>query len=271
MPRAIPPSEHSSSAMGRTAADLPESNLPPMTMTGSTHPPIDEKSTFVREMFARIAPRYDTANRVLTVGLDESWRRRAIALLAPPRGGSVLDLCCGTGDVVFHLLRTDPTLHVTGIDFCPPMLDAARIRARKEARGEARFIEGDVMSLPFEDHVFDGATMGFSLRNVVEIDRVLREIFRVLRPGGRFINLDVSKPPNPMWRRFFSLYFYGVVPLLGALVGGSKQAYAYLPSSLTHHPNAEGLLDHFTRSGFVNAGYVPLMGGAIAVHYGTKP
>ncbi|MEO6835066.1 MAG: bifunctional demethylmenaquinone methyltransferase/2-methoxy-6-polyprenyl-1,4-benzoquinol methylase UbiE [Candidatus Tumulicola sp.] len=229
-----------------------------------------DKGAFVREMFARIAPRYDTANRVLTAGLDERWRRRAIALLAPPRGGRVIDLCCGTGDVVFHLLRTDPTLDVAGVDFCAPMLERARARAGREARGSTRFVEGDVMSLPFGDGAFDGATMGFSLRNVVDVDRVLREILRVLKPGARFVNLDVSKAPNKLWKRMFDLYFYGIVPVVGGIVGGSREAYAYLPNSLTHHPNARELRDRFERAGFADAAYVPLVGGAIAVHYGTK-
>jgi demethylmenaquinone methyltransferase / 2-methoxy-6-polyprenyl-1,4-benzoquinol methylase len=229
-----------------------------------------DKGAFVRDMFARIAPRYDTANRVLTGGMDERWRKRAIALLAAPHGGRVLDLCCGTGDVVFHLLRTDPTLHVDGIDFCAPMLERARERAHKESRGDARFTEGDVMSLPFEDDSFDGATMGFSMRNVVSIDEVLRETLRVLRPGARFVNLDVSKAPNKLWKRAFNLYFYGIVPMIGGLVGGSRQAYTYLPNSLTHHPSAEELRDRFARAGFTNAGFVRLMGGSIAIHYGTK-
>lgn len=230
-----------------------------------------DKSSFVREMFARIAPRYDAANRVLTAGMDERWRRRAIALLQLPREGRVLDLCCGTGDVVFHLLRADPTLRVTGIDFCAPMLERARARARARGREGAAFVEGDVMSLPFDDGTFDGATMGFSLRNVVDLDRVLREVLRVLRPGGRFANLDVSKSPNKVWKRMFDLYFYNVVPLVGGIVGGSRQAYTYLPSSLTHHPNAPALRDRFAGAGFAGAGYVPLAGGAIAIHYGYRP
>lgn len=231
----------------------------------------DDKGAFVREMFARIAPRYDTANRVLTAGMDESWRKRAIALLDAPRGGRLLDLCCGTGDVVFHLLRTDPTLQVTGIDFCAPMLDRARERSPREARGDATFVEGDVMSLPFPDESFDGATMGFSLRNVVDIDRVLREALRVLRPGARFVNLDVSKAPNALFKRAFDLYFYRIVPLVGGLVGGSRQAYTYLPNSLTHHPNADALRERFVNAGFTDARYVRLMGGSIAIHYGSKP
>ncbi|MFY9718650.1 MAG: ubiquinone/menaquinone biosynthesis methyltransferase [Candidatus Cybelea sp.] len=229
------------------------------------------KGAFVREMFARIAPRYDITNRMMTAGLDERWRRRAIELLGAPAGGSVLDLCCGTGDLVFGLLRSDPTLHVTGIDFCPPMLERARTRAARQARGEAGFVEGDVMAMPFGDRAFDGATMGFSLRNVVDVDATLREILRVLRPGARFVCLDVSKAPNKRFKRLFDLYFYGVVPLLGGIVGGSREAYRYLPNSLTHHPDAPALRERFARAGFGDAGYLPLMGGAIAIHYGRRP
>lgn len=240
-----------------------------MTAAGTTPPPQTEKGAFVRDMFARIAPRYDLTNRIMTGGMDERWRRRAIAILAPSHGARILDLCCGTGDVTFQLLRTDPTLEVVGLDFCIPMLDGARARAPREARGSATFVEGDVMALPFEDASFDGATMGFSLRNVVDIDATLREVKRVLRPGARFVNLDVSKAPNRAWKSLFDVYFYRLVPLIGGLVGGSKQAYSYLPQSLTHHPNATALRERFAGAGFSNAGVLPLVGGAIAIHYGT--
>jgi demethylmenaquinone methyltransferase / 2-methoxy-6-polyprenyl-1,4-benzoquinol methylase len=239
-----------------------------MSFTQSTRSP-ESKGAFVRDMFAQIAPRYDAANRVISAGMDEGWRKRAIAILAAPHDGRVLDLCCGTGDVVFHLLRTDASLHVTGVDFCAPMLEAARARAAKESRGDATFVEADVMSLPFEERSFDGATMGFSMRNVVDIDATLREIRRVLRPGAKFVNLDMSKAPNRLWKACFDLYFYRVVPLIGGLVGGSRAAYTYLPQSLTHHPNAEALAERFTAAGFKDAGFVRLMGGAIAIHYGT--
>ncbi|HEX3670084.1 MAG TPA: bifunctional demethylmenaquinone methyltransferase/2-methoxy-6-polyprenyl-1,4-benzoquinol methylase UbiE [Candidatus Cybelea sp.] len=228
-----------------------------------------EKGAFVREMFGRIAPRYDLANRLLTMGLDERWRRRAIRLLAPPRGGRILDCCCGTGDLVFGLLRSDPQLDVTGIDFCPPMLDRARERSRRGST-TARFVEGDVMALPFPDRTFDGATMGFSLRNVVDVDATLREILRVLKPGARFVSLDVTKVPNRAFKRLFDLYFYGIVPFVGGIVGGSRSAYSYLPNSLTHHPNAPELRERFARAGFEHAGYASLMGGSIAAHFGTK-
>jgi len=228
-----------------------------------------EKSVYVREMFASIAPRYDATNKLLTGGVDESWRKRSVRELAAPPGGEILDLCCGTGDLSFHLSRTDPSLRILGVDFCEPMLDGARRRAPKEARGDVRFAPADVMALPFDDGRFDGAIMGFSMRNVVDIVGTLREARRVLKPGARFVNLDVSKPPNPLLKRVFHLYFYGVVPLLGGLVGGSKSAYRYLPNSLTNYPGADELAGRFTSAGFSSVRFLRLAGGAVAVHIGT--
>jgi demethylmenaquinone methyltransferase/2-methoxy-6-polyprenyl-1,4-benzoquinol methylase len=228
-----------------------------------------EKSVYVREMFASIAPRYDATNRLLTGGVDESWRKRAVRELAPPPGGRILDMCCGTGDLSFHLSRTDPSLHIVGADFCEPMLDGARKRAPREAKGDIAFVTADVMALPFEDASFDGAIMGFSMRNVVDIVGTLREARRVLKPGARFVNLDVSKAPNPFFKRAFDIYFYGLVPLIGGLVGGSKSAYRYLPNSLTNYPNADELAARFSTAGFTNVRYVRLGGGAIAAHVGT--
>lgn len=240
-----------------------------MTFTPTTRRA--DKGDYVREMFASIAPRYDAMNRIMTAGMDERWRKTAIDRLSPPPGGAILDLCCGTGDVSFHLLRRDPSLRITGIDFCEPMLAGARARAAREAAGkELTFLEGDVMALPFAAESFDGATMGFSLRNVVDIDTTLGEIKRVLRPGARFVNLDVSKAPNKLFKRGFDLYFYRIVPWLGGIFGGSKAAYTYLPQSLTNHPNADALRDRFERAGFKDCGYTRLMGGSIAIHYGTK-
>lgn len=246
--------------------EIARTGASPMVRTPT--PPLNDKAAYVRQMFARIAPRYDLANNVLAGGLHGLWRKRTIALLRAPHGSSVVDLCCGTGDLVFGLMRKDPTLRVTGVDFCAPMLDAARLRAQ-HMQTDARFIEGDAMALPFESGSFDGATMGFSLRNVADIDRTLREVRRVLRPGARFVNLDFSKAPNRTLKTLFDLYFYRVVPVVGGIVGGSKEAYAYLPRSLTNHPGAEELRERFAQAGFADAGFVRLIGGTIAIHYGT--
>jgi len=229
-----------------------------------------DKSLYVREMFAAIAPRYDATNKILTAGVDEAWRKRAVAELRAPDDARLLDLCCGTGDLVFHLLRTKPKVTVTGADFCEPMLAAARTRARREdPAARAEFVEADVMALPFADQSFDGATMGFSMRNVVDIVATLQEARRVLKPGARFVNLDVSKAPNPLFRRLFNIYFYGLVPLIGGAVGGSKSAYRYLPNSLTNFPNADALAERFRTAGFQDVHYLRLAGGAIAIHTGV--
>jgi demethylmenaquinone methyltransferase/2-methoxy-6-polyprenyl-1,4-benzoquinol methylase len=229
-----------------------------------------DKALYVREMFAAIAPRYDATNKLLTAGADEGWRKRAVAELAAPPGGKILDLCCGTGDLAFHLVRTDPSLEVTGADFCAPMLDGARARAPREDRaGRTSFVEADAMALPFADATFDGATMGFSMRNVVDVAGTLREARRVLKPGARFVNLDVTKAPNPLFRRLFNVYFYGIVPFVGGLVGGSKSAYRYLPNSLTNYPDADELAARFRTAGFADVRYVRLGGGAISVHVGV--
>jgi demethylmenaquinone methyltransferase / 2-methoxy-6-polyprenyl-1,4-benzoquinol methylase len=229
-----------------------------------------DKAVYVRDMFAAIAPRYDATNRVLTGGVDELWRRRAVRELALPAGGHAVDLCCGTGDLSFHLARTSGDFRVTGVDFCEPMLDGARRRAEREDRsGRITFQTADVTALPFAAESFDGAIMGFSMRNVVDIVTTLREVRRVLKPGSRFVNLDVSKAPNPLFRRLFNLYFYGLVPLIGGWVGGSKSAYRYLPNSLTNYPNADELAARFQTAGFREVRYIRLAGGAIAVHVGT--
>ena len=242
-----------------------------MKAHAAAHPPNTDKAAFVRDMFATIAPRYDRTNRIISAGLDEGWRKRAIALLQAPHGGRILDLCCGTGDIVFHLLRTDPSLKVTGADFCEPMLAAARERAAREHLPAATFVQGDAMALPFADNSFDGATMGFAMRNVADIDTTLREIRRVLRPGARFVNLDMSKAPNRAWKTLFDLYFYRIVPLIGGIVAGSRQAYTYLPNSLTYHPGAEALRERFEAAGFTDAGFERMMGGSVAIHYGAAP
>jgi demethylmenaquinone methyltransferase/2-methoxy-6-polyprenyl-1,4-benzoquinol methylase len=228
------------------------------------------KGAYVREMFAAIAPRYDRANKLLTAGVDEAWRRRAVSELAAPRGGRVADLCCGTGDLGFHLLKRDPAMQVVGVDFTVPMLDGARSRAKREdPQARAEFVEGDVTRLQFPDASFDGATMGFSMRNVVDVVGTLKEARRILRPGARFVNLDVTKPANPLVRRMFGLYFYGLVPLIGGLVGGSKTAYRYLPNSLTNFPDADGLAERFRTAGFRDVRTIRLGFGAIAIHVGV--
>src|SRR5215467_7410093 len=185
-----------------------------------------DKGGGVREMFGRIAGRYDLVNTVMTGGIDAVWRRKAVAYLGVAPDSRVVDLCCGTGALTRDLAARASAGSVVGIDFTPQMLAIARAHTIEK---NVEYREGDVLELPFADASFDGATMGFSMRNVVDIGACLREVARVLKPGASFVNLEVSKPRNPLMRRAFYAYFYGMVPLIGRVIGGDAAAYRYLP------------------------------------------
>lgn len=227
-----------------------------------------DKASAVREMFDTIAARYDFANTVMTGGIDALWRQQAASSLSLATDARVLDLCCGTGALTRELGRRVPHGRVTGIDFSPQMLAVARSR---RSPANVSYEQADVLQLPFSAGSFDAAAMAFSLRNVTDIGECLREIARVLRPGGSFVNLEVGKPHNPVLRRAFFAYFYGIIPALGGLVGGDRAAYRYLPQSLINFPDAHALAGLFKDNGFPHTRCVPLMGGVANLHIGTTP
>lgn len=211
-------------------------------------------------MFDRIAPVYDVMNRVMTGGLDLRWRRLAAAAAVTP-GDRVLDAACGTGDLALADLRAGAE-SVTGLDFSKRMLERA---ARKGASID--WVEGDLLALPFADGTFDAATIGFGIRNVADLELGLRELRRVLRPGGRLAVLEITRPRGAL-RPFFALWFDRVVPLLGRLVPGGA-AYAYLPASVARFPAAEELALLLRRVGFADVGFRLLAGSIVALHTGT--
>jgi demethylmenaquinone methyltransferase/2-methoxy-6-polyprenyl-1,4-benzoquinol methylase len=227
-----------------------------------------DKGGVVREMFDRIAGRYDLTNTVMTGGIDALWRRRAIAMLDVEPGARVLDLCCGTGVMTRDVAAKVIDGSVVGVDFSPAMLAVAR---RNVTSPSVEFLEADALHLPFADASFDGATMGFSMRNLVDIGAGLREITRVLKPGATFVNLEIAKPPNPIWRRLFYIHFYGIVPLVGRVVGRDAAAYRYLPQSLVNFPDADVLAGMFAAAGFEHVRYVRMMGGIVTLHAGSVP
>jgi demethylmenaquinone methyltransferase/2-methoxy-6-polyprenyl-1,4-benzoquinol methylase len=214
----------------------------------------------VRGMFDRIAPVYDAMNRVMTAGLDRSWRRLTVEAVVQP-GDRVLDACCGTGDLAVAAEREGGI--VTGLDFSPAMLERARRKS-----DTIDWIEGDLLALPFDDESFDAATVGFGVRNVSDLDVALGELRRVLRPRGRLAILEITQPRGAL-RPFFALWFDRVVPLLGKILPGGM-AYTYLPASVRRFPGAEELTAQLERQGFEQV-RVRLLGGSIvALHVGVR-
>jgi demethylmenaquinone methyltransferase / 2-methoxy-6-polyprenyl-1,4-benzoquinol methylase len=213
----------------------------------------------VRTMFDRIAPVYDLMNRVMTAGLDGRWRRLTAEAVVRP-GRRVLDACCGTGDLALAAERAGG--QVVGLDFSERMLERAR---RKSASIE--WVRGDLLELPFEDASFDAATVGFGVRNVADLERSLRELRRVLRPGGRLGILEITTPRGPL-RPFYRLWFDGIVPVLGKLLRGGS-AYTYLPASVRRFPGPEDLRALLEQAGFADVSFRLLAGGIVALHTGT--
>jgi len=213
----------------------------------------------VRRMFDRIAPVYDLMNRVMTAGLDRRWRAATVAQAVRP-GDRVLDACCGTGDLALAA-RAAGAGAVVGLDFSERML--ARARA-KEPRIE--WVQGDVLALPFEDGSFDAATVGFGVRNVEDLEAGLRELRRVLRPGGRLAILEITTPRGPL-APFYRLWFDRVIPLLGRVLPGGA-AYTYLPASVRRFPAPEALADLLARGGFAAVRFRLFAGGIVALHVG---
>ena len=214
----------------------------------------------VRSMFDRIAPVYDVMNRVMTVGLDQRWRRLTVRQVVAP-GDRVLDGCCGTGDLALAARRAGAA-EVVGLDFSEPMLERAR---RKEPAVE--WIHGDLLELPFEDASFDAATVGFGVRNVTDLERGIAELRRVLRPGGRVGILEITRPRGPL-KLFYKLWFDVLIPLAGKLLPGGK-AYTYLPASVRRFPGPEELAALMQAQGFGEVGFRRLAGGIVALHTGT--
>lgn len=229
-----------------------------------------ERADYVRQLFSRIVPRYDLFNTVSTFGQDARWRRMVVRLAALPPGGSALDVATGTGAVAFALAETTPTAAVIGADFCEPMIDAARQKAAAGRAGHLTFEVGDVLSLPYTDETFDCVTVSFGVRNFSDIPRGLAEMRRVLKPGGRFVCLELTHARSPLIRLGFDLYFYRISPLIGTLLSGDRAAYTYLPHSLTTFPDADTLARMIGDAGFRRARYRLLNFGTIAIHMGVR-
>ena len=214
----------------------------------------------VRTMFDRIAPVYDAMNRAMTLGLDRRWRRLT-ARAVVRRGGKILDACCGTGDLA--LAGRAAGGEVVGVDFSEAML----ARARRKAP-EMEWVQADAAALPFPDESFDAVTVGFGIRNLADLEGGLRELARVLKPGGRLGCLEITRPRGIL-RPFFRVWFDGLVPAAGKVLPGGA-AYSYLPASVRRFPGPEDLAAAMRRAGFGQVSWRLLGGGIVALHVATK-
>ena len=227
----------------------------------------------MRAMFDRIAVLYDRMNTVMTAGLHHSWRRRAADLAALAPGDRALDIATGTGDLAFELSgRVAPGGAVVASDFSERMLEIARAKASARLGSEGgaglRFESANAMSLPYADGEFDAATVGFGARNFSDLERGLREMARVVRPGGRVVVLEMTTPQRPPLSTFFSLWFDRAVPVLGRFAG-DPEAYDYLPHSVRRFPGPAELAAVMSRSGLGDIRYILTAGGIIALHVGV--
>ncbi len=237
-------------------------------MGNAYYAPDATRAAKVHSLFARIAPRYDLINDLQSFGLHRLWKRRLVRLAAARPGLRALDLCCGTGDVAFALARAGA--EVTGFDFSQEMLAVAKQRKPSAGSGPIEFLHGDALKMPFPDAHFDIVTISYGLRNLADFAGGLREMHRVMRPGGRLVVLDFGKPPNRFWRTLYFGYLRFAVPIFGRVFCGDAAAYAYILESLRHYPAQEGVAAALCELGCANVRVVNLLGGVMSLNYGEK-
>jgi ubiquinone/menaquinone biosynthesis methyltransferase len=225
----------------------------------------DGKRRYVRRLFATIADRYDFITGFLSYGQDRRWKRRVIALADLRPSDRVLDLACGTGDLLFAAVP--PAHSGVGLDVTFRMLQLARQR-RTDSR--AAVVTGDMLALPFRDEGFTVVTTGYGLRNVPSLEQALDEIHRVLGPGGRLLSLDFNRPGNGLVRGAYLAYLTVVGSLLGVALHGDPDTYRYIPESIRNYPGATAVAGLMERHGFIDVRVIPVLGGLMAIHRATK-
>lgn len=238
-------------------------------------PTAEEKADYVLQQFDRIAKRYDLTNDVISMGMHRLWKSKALDCLISDRKGSYLDVCCGTGDLALAICqRLMPEGQVTGLDFSLNMLAVAKERSRralssKTAAPRMEWVKGDALNLPFAADTFDGAVVSFGLRNLTDYGQGVAELARVVRSGGKVVNLDLGRPEGALFTPLYMFYFAKIVPLIGQILQGDLKAYTYLPQSMHAYPPPEGITVLFQEAGLKDIVHIPLASGSVALHCGT--
>ena len=232
----------------------------------------EEKASLVGEVFTSVASRYDIMNDLMSAGVHRLWKRFTIELSAIRPGHRVLDLAGGTGDLASKFSRlVGPEGEVILSDINASMLSTGRDKQTDNGNcGNIQYVQGDAQYLPFEDNYFDCITIGFGLRNVTDKDRALRSMFRVLKPGGRLLVLEFSKPNNPLLSKIYDTYSFKILPKIGKLIAQDEDSYRYLAESIRMHPDQETLKGMLEDAGFADCDYHNMTGGIVAVHKGLK-
>jgi demethylmenaquinone methyltransferase/2-methoxy-6-polyprenyl-1,4-benzoquinol methylase len=218
----------------------------------------------VRGLFASIAGRYQTVNHVLSGGLDWYWRAIAVRLMRPWKPNLVLDVATGSGDLASAIGKNFPGCRVVGADFCRPMLEVAR------RRGLSELVEADGLKLPFPDGTFDAVTVAFGLRNMASWEGGLKEMARVLKPGGHLLVLDFSLPTLPVIRPLYRFYLHRILPIVAGIATGRMDAYEYLGGSIEKFPSGETMTSLIGHCGFKEATSTPLSLGTVSIYAATK-
>lgn len=230
-----------------------------------------EKEAYVEHLFSSIAPKYDLMNMILSLARHKAWRRFAVSKSGLAVGGCALDVCCGTGDFAFELVRrVGESGRVIGVDFSQPMVELAIEKAERLKYKNVSFKNANACALPFSDNSFDCVTVGFGLRNVADVSVALAEMTRVVKPGGKVICLEISKVKSPLLSLPWKLYFYALTPYTASLFRARREAYEYLPQSVKEFMSREEMVSQFKAAGLGDISYFNLTFGAVCVHVGSK-
>ncbi len=232
----------------------------------------EAKQTYVSDMFARIAGRYDLMNDLMTGGMHRRWKRKTAQLTAVGLRGPALDVATGTGDLALALARRPEVDHAVGVDLLREMITLARSKARTSGlSSKTTLLVGDALALPFADGYFACATAGFSLRNMPDVRQALAEMVRVVQPGGRVSTLELTPLQDGRKSTLLRFYFRRLLPLMGQVIAGDRPAYTYLPQSVDHVLEAGHLAGMLRELGLTDVGYLRLGFGTVTIHWGSKP